>query len=220
MNNLIKHSLEAAKLEFKEEPMDDYYNNFLAGYPSRIRVKKILDKLGDLTGKNVLDVGCEAGYVSLKILQKKPKLICAVDICEEALDSFKRKLQNKRFKSEIVLKKAFMHELPFKNNFFDKVICTEVIEHVPNISEGLQEIKRVMKPKAELIITFPNEKLRKFVYPIAKLLGMNTDVEKQVTLFNYKLKDILLKLGQSFKIKKIRTIPFIFPITNFIICEK
>jgi len=220
MNVGLKESINAANLEFKEEPMDDYYNNLIAGFPSRIRVKKIIKELGDLRGKNVLDVGCEAGYVSLKILEKKPSALYAFDICEEALESFRRKLQVKRFSSDITLKKAFMHKTPFKKDLFDAVVCTEVIEHAAELDKDFKELNRIMKKGAKLIITFPNECLRKKIYPIVKLFGINTDVEKQVTLFEYHTKDILFKLKKYFRIRKIYSLPRLFPITYFIICEK
>lgn len=220
MDKNIVHSLKAAQLEFKEEPMDDYYNSRLAGYPSRLRVKKILKELGNLSGKNILDVGCEAGYVSLKILEKNPRQLCAIDICQEAIDKFKQKLKNKKFKSEIILKKAYMQDLPFKANSFDAIVCTEVIEHAPNLPKCFLELSRVMKPGGKLIVTFPNEKLRKLVYPIVKLFGINTDVEDEVTLFQYKIKNILTLLGKSFKIEKTKSFPLLFPMTCLIVCKK
>ncbi len=220
MDQQLKNSLKAAELEFKKEPMDSYYNNFLAGYPSRLRVKKILKELGSINNKKVLDIGCEAGYVSLKILEKKPSAIYAIDICEEALEEFKKKLKNKRFDTEIIIKKAFMQNLPFKDNFFDAVVCTEVIEHAPQLEKSLEEVKRVLKKGGKFIVTFPNEKLRKKVYFIVKLMGINTDVEKDVTLFEYSLKEIVNKLGKHFAVKKVYTIPKFFPLTHFIICNK
>jgi len=49
----------------------------------------------------------------------------------------------KRYK-ELKLIRADAHNLPFKNNSFDLVICTEVLEHVVNPEKVLGEIKRVL----------------------------------------------------------------------------
>jgi ubiquinone/menaquinone biosynthesis C-methylase UbiE len=220
MNKELENSVEVADLEFKKVPMEDYYSNLVMGSLSRLRVNRITKELGDLKNKKVLDVGCEAGYVSLRILEKKPAVLCAIDICKEALETFKEKLKNKKFGTKIIIKNAFMQKIPFNDNFFDKVICTEVIEHTPKLDDGLKEIRRVMGEKAELIITFPNEKMRKKVYPIIKLFGINTDVENEVNLFEYNIKDIILRLKKFFKIKKVYTLPKLLPITYFIICEK
>ena len=49
--------------------------------------------------------------------------------------------------------------IPFQDNHFDNVFATEVFEHVFNIDEVLPEIKRVLKPGGQILITCP------FVFP-------------------------------------------------------
>ena len=220
LDSELKNSVKAAQKEFNEEPMKQFYDNKLAGYPSRLRVNRILKELGDIRGKKVLDIGCEAGFVALKILKKQPSDLYAVDIIEDAIKEFKEKLKNKKYNTNIILKKAYLQELPFKRDFFDIAVCTEVIEHAPNIAKGFDEMARVLKKGGLLFLTFPNEKLRRKVYPIAKLLGVNTDVEKDVTLFEYNPKEIMRLVKKNFIIKKFDRLPWFFPITNFMICEK
>ena len=220
MNNELEFSLKAAQKEFREEPMKDFYHNKFAGWPSRLRVKKVLEELGEVRNKRVLDIGCEAGFISFKILDKKPSELYSIDIVEEALNEFKEKLKKRNYKVKIVIKKAFLQKMPFKNGFFDSAVCTEVIEHAPEIEKGFKEMARVLKGGGKLVLTFPNEKLRKKVYWIAKLFGINTDVEKDVTLFDYNPKDLIKKLREDFIIKKFYRLPFFFPITHFIVCEK
>ncbi len=45
--------------------------------------------------------------------------------------------------------------IPFEDNRFDYVLCTEVMEHVPEPAAFLREIHRVMKPDGILIMTTP-----------------------------------------------------------------
>jgi SAM-dependent methyltransferase len=45
--------------------------------------------------------------------------------------------------------------IPFPDNIFDAVICTEVLEHVYNYQTLVDEMYRVCKPSAKLIITIP-----------------------------------------------------------------
>ena len=42
MDNKLKESLRLAELEFEKEPMRDLYHKKIIGFPSRLRIKKIL----------------------------------------------------------------------------------------------------------------------------------------------------------------------------------
>lgn len=45
--------------------------------------------------------------------------------------------------------------IPFPDNSFDAVFCSEVFEHVFNLDEIIVEIKRVMKQNGQILITVP-----------------------------------------------------------------
>lgn len=45
--------------------------------------------------------------------------------------------------------------IPFEDNTFDAIICTEVLEHVYNHQTLVDEMYRVSKPNAKAIITIP-----------------------------------------------------------------
>src|SRR3990167_8291343 len=45
--------------------------------------------------------------------------------------------------------------IPFKDNCFDAVICTELLEHLKEPGECLEEIKRVLKPQGYLYLSVP-----------------------------------------------------------------
>lgn len=55
---------------------------------------------------------------------------------------------------------ADAHALPFKDNEFSTVLCTEVLEHVRDPKTVLSEIYRVLKPGGVIILT------TRFVYPL------------------------------------------------------
>ncbi len=46
-------------------------------------------------------------------------------------------------------------QLSFKDHSMDHVLCLEVLEHVPNYPQALEEFARVLKPGGHLIITVP-----------------------------------------------------------------
>ena len=46
-------------------------------------------------------------------------------------------------------------QLPFADDSFDKVICSEVLEHIPDYRGALAEIRRVLKPGGLLCASVP-----------------------------------------------------------------
>jgi len=50
---------------------------------------------------------------------------------------------------------SIAHALPFGDAVFDIVLCTEMLEHVPDPEAVLSEIQRVLKPGGCLIMTTP-----------------------------------------------------------------
>ena len=48
--------------------------------------------------------------------------------------------------------------LPFKADSFSQVICSEVLEHMPDDRSALLEMASVMSPRGSLILTFPHRR--------------------------------------------------------------
>jgi SAM-dependent methyltransferase len=46
-------------------------------------------------------------------------------------------------------------EIPVENNSYDAILCTEVIEHVPNPIDAVKEMGRILKPGGTIIISSP-----------------------------------------------------------------
>lgn len=46
--------------------------------------------------------------------------------------------------------------LPFRDGVFDKIVCTEVLEHIPDDKAGIRELARVLKPGGLIAISVPN----------------------------------------------------------------
>jgi ubiquinone/menaquinone biosynthesis C-methylase UbiE len=211
-------TLFAAEKEFKEEPMSDFYFNFFLGFPSRLRVSILLQKLNIFKNDIILDAGCESGYVSLK-LSKKCKKVISVDIVTDAIKDLNKKIKQSKIKNIKTLV-CPLHKLKFKKNIINKIVFTEVIEHCFNPKKVFDNFYKILKKDGLLIITFPNEFLRRLLYPFINLLGIKTSIEKDVTLFSYNYEDIEKFLGKKFIIIEKFNLFSFFPITRFVICRK
>ena len=102
--------------------------------------------LNGLSGK-ILDVGCADGSLTAKIESFLPSAnLTGVDLYGKAILYARKK--NPRINFVI----ADARKLPFKNGFFDAVICVETLEHIPNHQLVVKEIYRVLKEKGILIV--------------------------------------------------------------------
>lgn len=66
--------------------------------------------------------------------------------------------------------------LPYENNQFDVVTCTEVIEHLENYNKLLREIERVLRPGGKVVLSTPNvlnlqSRIRFFKFGFWNLFG-------------------------------------------------
>jgi len=113
-----------------------------------LKVRKIITKITRDKRCSVLDVGCGDG--SLLEPFSKHQDCYGVDISEAQLERAQDK-NIKTFRIDLETEK-----LPFPQDFFDLVICSETIEHLLDADNLLQEVNRVLRTKGSFILTFPN----------------------------------------------------------------
>lgn len=129
------------------------------GSPQEIATR-FCEELGCID--KALDVGCGKGEVGYTLIKRKiSKHVYGVDVDEEAL-----KVARKRGISTCRVDLS-SEKLPFSDEFFDVVLCLDVIEHVVDVDNVMSEIRRVLKPNGILIISTPNVQ---FIYHIIKLI--------------------------------------------------
>jgi len=102
-----------------------------------------------IPGEKVLDLGCGNGRY-FPLFKEKTVDYFGIDTSEELIKIAKEKIPEGRFQVGDAL------NLPFPNNFFDKVYSIAVLHHIPSEHFRLQflkEAKRTLKPKGLLILT-------------------------------------------------------------------
>ncbi len=103
----------------------------------------------------VLDLGCGNGQNTLKAARKAKKLV-GIDLNDNLLAIAKKSLEQKK-NNNIVFRKANLEEkLNFKNDYFDKIIFLDVLEHLNNRNQIMAEIERILKPNGLLLLGVPN----------------------------------------------------------------
>jgi len=131
--------------------------NYLEKYPREnseyawgIKRDKINQLINNTQYTSVLDVGCGDGK-ELKRYAKDTVSGCGLDTNLDKIKSVKNNTSNCCFVC------ADVQNLPFKDETFDLVTATEVIEHLPDHNRFLNEVYRVLKPNGFLIISTPNQ---------------------------------------------------------------
>ena len=122
--------------------------------PVHFRASRLYYALIELKGVRgkILDVGCGVGDFSEAIEFYRPDLdVYAVDISSKAIALAKKRNLKVHFKV------CDAQKLPFKSNFFDAIVCFDLIEHVKSPKRVLDEIYRVLKPKGILHTFIPME---------------------------------------------------------------
>ncbi|MBD2338148.1 methyltransferase domain-containing protein [Calothrix sp. FACHB-156] len=101
---------------------------------------------------SICDCGIGTAAFSLAFAQIiSPKAhITGVDISSEMLNKAHQKLSQANVNHRIC--QSDLNALPFADHSFDAVICAHTFEHLPNPEQGLQEIVRVLRPGAPLIL--------------------------------------------------------------------
>lgn len=101
------------------------------------------------SGKKVLDVGCNDGYIG-KILLNNNNDVYGMDIVKgKLLIAQKRGLKVKECDIE-------KEQFPYPENYFDVVILGDLIEHVFDTDALLVKCRKILKKGGKLMVTTPN----------------------------------------------------------------
>jgi ubiquinone/menaquinone biosynthesis C-methylase UbiE len=113
-------------------------------------LKVLLQEIEKLQPQSILDVGAGEGFTlqNLKDNNIGEKLE-GIEYVDEAIAI------SKKLHPALSIKKGDIYNLPYHDNAFDVVVCTEVLEHLDDPGKALDEIKRVTKKY--LILSVPNE---------------------------------------------------------------
>jgi ubiquinone/menaquinone biosynthesis C-methylase UbiE len=109
------------------------------------------DRLGDLAGRRVLDIGCGLGGKTVAYAEAKAR-VTGVDLSESNI------ARCAAFARERGVDAAFAagdaERLPFAGGSFDAVIANDSLEHFANPEAALRELARVLRPGGSIFLFF------------------------------------------------------------------
>lgn len=198
--------------------LDKFYNhpNRLFRFIENKRIRVLIAEANIGANDNVLEVGCGAGHILERITTGK---LTGIDISPVQIQRAKARLGSK-----VTLLEAKGEELPFPDKSFERILCTEVFEHVLEPEKLLIEMKRVLKDDGIISLSIPNEKLIIFTKKILLNSGLRRVLEPKESrwdlaaknnldewhIHEYGLKLIKSQTSKFFSIMAVKRIPFYF----------
>jgi len=230
--------------EGKKEQVATMFNNISKRYDLLNHVlslgidiiwrKKAVKLLKKDQPKLILDIATGTGDFAIEALALNPDKIIGVDISEGMLAQGRIKLKKRGLDHLIELQTGDSEKLLFEDNKFDAVIVSFGVRNFENLSKGLADMYRVLKPGGKTVIvefskpsSFPMKQIYNFYFKhilpkIGKIISKDdaayTYLPESVQVFpdGQKFLDVLENVG--FKNTKCK--PLTFGISSIYIGEK
>ncbi len=147
----------------------------------------ILDKMGNIQGQKIADIGAYYGYFTL-ILAHKGANVVAVDIDADMLSFIREtasKQSNPAFKENIDYRLVKPENPSLRPEEVDQVLLVNMLGYLSNHQEYFLKLKNGLKPGGQFnIVDFK-----------MKRLPSNVDIPKNERMYADKVEDILYELG-------------------------
>ena len=138
----------------REHSIDDYYAR--AALPIRLierrRLAIIRELVGACAGLELCEIGAGGGHV-LRLFPEAH--LTAIDVSQVFLDTARKNLAG----YDVRFIKGEVEKLDLPAASFDRIVCTEVLEHTVDPAAILAALARLLRPDGVAVITIPNDDL-------------------------------------------------------------
>jgi SAM-dependent methyltransferase len=119
------------------------------------------DRLGVRDGDRLLDLGCGFGRHAFAAARRGASVV-ALDAGRDEIAQVRAVLAAMVEAGELdadVLRAGGIQgdalDLPFRDGAFDRIVASEVLEHIPNDRRAIAELARVLRPGGTIAVTVP-----------------------------------------------------------------
>ena len=137
----MKDFVELSKKWFdKQASVYDETDTLLYSKYGKISCQNIKNILKDRKYNNLLDIGCGTAYLIDMLSKEKNAEYVGLDLSSEMI----KQANSKSIKNATFIE-GKSDELPFKDNTFDVVTCSQSFHHYPDTDKAMKEAYRVLK---------------------------------------------------------------------------
>ncbi len=123
-----------------------------------------IDKLAQLAGKTVLDVGCGGGILS-ESMAGRGAIVTGIDLGDKALKVAKLHLLESGRK--VSYRKSAVEDIARDEpHHYDVVTCMEMLEHVPNPASTVNACAQLVKPGGWVFFSTINRNPKSYLFAI------------------------------------------------------
>ncbi|MFA0740721.1 MAG: hypothetical protein DFNUSKGM_000828 [Candidatus Fervidibacter sacchari] len=153
MEPLLHRNREAIARMFSAiAPKYDLLNRLLSGF-SDVRWRKFAVEWLPVSARTVVDIGTGTGDFAFAVLDRcNEAKVIGIDLSAQMLKLAQRKAVNQSKKDSCSWLVADGLNLPLRDGFADAVVCAFVIRNFEDLTKGLREMHRVLKPDGVALI--------------------------------------------------------------------
>lgn len=131
------------------------FSRFYRDETSNLIVDYQIKFVGDIENKKILELGCGTGEQTIKAL-RAGAFVTAIDISPKSVELVIEKAKNlENLDSHLTALVEDAHHLSFCDNTFDVIIGNGILHHLPQLSQAISEIYRVLKPGGHAVFVEP-----------------------------------------------------------------
>ncbi len=148
--------LQQFERQFREREVD-FAGDRRVRYERQLELDAVVARARVRPGQRVLDAGCGIGRIS-RALARRSAAVTALDFAFPRL-LYLRAAAAPAQRSRLQLAQADVTALPFRDASFDLIVCTQVLEHVPDPAGRralLACFHRLLAPAGRLLLTAYN----------------------------------------------------------------
>ncbi len=112
--------------------------------------EKVLEYLGELEGKKIMDIGAGSGYFSVKLASKGARVIAA-DVNDEFQAALQKRIDDNKLEN-IELRKIPYDSPNLADEEVDMVLIVNTYHHIENRSDYFEKVKQGIKDGGELVV--------------------------------------------------------------------